>query len=96
MPEDLKLSQIGSSLLPPPFRGLHFPGVRKHCEIISLRLLFPEIVYYNNNVIFCVLFLQIRAHIHYKAKNETQSKRTPLHTLKQQLSGQKWTGKQHS
>ena len=34
MPEDLKLSQIGSSLLPPPFRGLHSPGVRKHCQII--------------------------------------------------------------
>ena len=32
MPEDLKLSQIGSSQLPPPFRGLHSPG-------------FPEIVY---------------------------------------------------
>ena len=40
MPEDLKLSQIGSSQLPPPFRGLHSPGVRKH-----LCLLFPEIVY---------------------------------------------------
>ena len=35
MPEDLKLSQIGSSQLPPPFRGLHSPGVRKHCQIIS-------------------------------------------------------------
>jgi len=34
MSEDLKLSQIGSSLLPPPFRGLHSPGVRKHCQII--------------------------------------------------------------
>ena len=34
MPEDLKLSQIGSSPLPPPFRGLHSPGVRKHCQII--------------------------------------------------------------
>ena len=34
MPEDLKVSQIGSSLLPPPFRGLHSPGVRKHCQII--------------------------------------------------------------
>ena len=34
MPEDLKLSQIGSSQLLPPFRGLHSPGVRKHCEII--------------------------------------------------------------
>ena len=34
MPEDLKLSQIGSSPLPPPFRGHHFPGVRKHCHII--------------------------------------------------------------
>ena len=30
MPEDLKLSQIGSSQLPPPFRGLH----SKHCQII--------------------------------------------------------------
>ena len=34
MPEDLKLLQIGSSQLPPPFRGLHSPGVRKHCQII--------------------------------------------------------------
>ena len=34
MPEDLKLSQIGSSPLPPPFRGLHSPGVRKRCEMI--------------------------------------------------------------
>ena len=34
MPEDLKLSQIGSSQLPPPLRGLHSPGVRKHCQII--------------------------------------------------------------
>ena len=34
MPKDLKVSQIGSSLLPPPFRGLHSPGVRKHCQII--------------------------------------------------------------
>ena len=34
MPEDLKLSQIGSFQLPPPFRGLHSPGVRKHCQII--------------------------------------------------------------
>ena len=34
MPEDLKLSQIGSSPLPPPFRGLHSHGVRKHCQII--------------------------------------------------------------
>ena len=34
MPEDLKVSQIGSSPLPPPFRGLHSPGVRKHCQII--------------------------------------------------------------
>ena len=33
MPEDLKLSQISSSPLPPPFKGLHSPGVRKHCEI---------------------------------------------------------------
>ena len=41
MPEDLKLSQIGSSQLPPPFTGgLHSPGVRNLC------LLFPEIVYY--------------------------------------------------
>ena len=34
MPEDLKVSQIGSSPLPPPFKGLHSPGVRKHCQII--------------------------------------------------------------
>ena len=35
MPEDLKLSQISSSQLLPPFRGLHSPGVRKHCQIMS-------------------------------------------------------------
>ena len=34
MPEDLKLSQISSSQLLPPFRGLHYPRVRKHCQII--------------------------------------------------------------
>ena len=34
MPEDLNLSQIGCSPLPPPFRGPHSPGVRKHCQII--------------------------------------------------------------
>ena len=34
MPEDLKVSQIGSSPLPPPFRGLQSPGDRKHCQII--------------------------------------------------------------
>ena len=34
MPEYLNVSQIGSSPLPPPFRGLHSPGVRKHCQII--------------------------------------------------------------
>ena len=34
MPEDLKLSQIGSSQLPPPFRGFQSPRVRKHCQII--------------------------------------------------------------
>ena len=55
MPEDLKLPEIGSSQLPLAFRGLHSPGVRKHCQIIFacyfrkssivLSLLFPEIVY---------------------------------------------------
>ena len=44
MPEDLKLSQIGSSPLPPPFRGLLSPGVRKLSNYLSL--LFPEIVYF--------------------------------------------------
>ena len=44
MPEDLKLSQIGSSQLPPPFRGLHSPGVRNNCQIIFV-CYFPEIVY---------------------------------------------------
>ena len=34
MPEDLKLLQIGSSQLPPPFKGLHSPRGRKHCQII--------------------------------------------------------------
>ena len=37
MPEDLKVSQIGSSPLPPPFRGLLSPGVRKHGQIIFAR-----------------------------------------------------------
>ena len=38
MPEDLKLSQIGSSQLPPPFSGLHSPGV--HCQnTVKLSLL---------------------------------------------------------
>ena len=45
MPEDLKLSQIGSSQLPPPFRGLHSPGVRKLSNYLCL--LFPEIVYWS-------------------------------------------------
>ena len=48
MPEDLKLSQNGSSQLPPPFRGLHSPGVKnKQNKKLSnyLCLLFPEIVY---------------------------------------------------
>ena len=44
MPEDLKLLQIGFSQLPPPFRGLHSPGVRKLSNYLCL--LFPEIVYY--------------------------------------------------
>ena len=43
MPEDLKLSQISSSQQPPPFRGLHSPGVRKLSNYLCL--LFPEIVY---------------------------------------------------
>ena len=34
MPEDLKLSQIGYPPQPPPSRGLHSPGVRKHCQMI--------------------------------------------------------------
>ena len=45
MPEDLKLSQIGSSPLPPPFRGLHSPGVKKKKKSNYLRLLFQEIDY---------------------------------------------------
>ena len=46
MPEYLKLSQTGSSPLPPPFRGLHSPGVtEKTLSNSYLRLLFPEIVY---------------------------------------------------
>ena len=28
------MSQIGSSPLSPPLRGVHSPGVRKHCQII--------------------------------------------------------------
>ena len=44
MPEDLKLSQIGSSQMPPPFRGLHSPRVRKLSNYLCL--LFLEIVYF--------------------------------------------------
>ena len=50
MPKDLKLSQIGSSQLPPPFRRLHSPGVKKTLSNY-LCLLFLEIVYtINRNV----------------------------------------------
>ena len=48
MPEDLKLSQIGSSQLPPPLRGLHSPGVRKHCQIIFA-------CYFRKSSILCTL-----------------------------------------
>ena len=33
MPEDLKLSQICSSQLPRPFRGLHYPGVENTVKL---------------------------------------------------------------
>ena len=52
MPEDLKLSQIGSSQLPPPFRGLHSPRVRKLSNYLCL--LFPEIIYWILSV--CCVF----------------------------------------
>ena len=42
MPDDLKVSQIGSSPLPPPFRGLHSPGVKKKKLSNYLRLLFRK------------------------------------------------------
>ena len=51
MPEDLKVSQIGSSPLPPPFRGLHSPGVRKHCQII-----FACYFRKSSNVVLCEFF----------------------------------------
>ena len=35
MPEDLKVSQIGSSPLPPPLRGLHSPGVKTILKLSS-------------------------------------------------------------
>ena len=55
MPQDLKVSQIGSSPMPPPFRGLHSPGVRKHYQIIfacyfrksSILRKFPNCVIFN-------------------------------------------------
>ena len=49
MPEALKLSQIGSSPLPPLIRGLRSPGVKKTLSNY-LRLLFPEIVYYGERL----------------------------------------------
>ena len=52
MPEDLKLSQIGSSPLPPLFRGLHSPGIRKPSNY--LRLLFSEIIYFLLNLLLLV------------------------------------------
>ena len=45
MSEDLKLSHIGSSPLPPPFRGTLLSRSTKTLSNY-LRLLFPEIVYY--------------------------------------------------
>ena len=55
MPEDLKLSQIGSSPLPPPFKGLHSPGVRKHCQIIfACYFRKSSIIYWPQCVYVCV------------------------------------------
>ena len=46
MPEDLKLSQIGSFPLPPPFTGRHSPGVRR-CRLHLRDFTLPE---YENTV----------------------------------------------
>ena len=48
MPENLKLSQIGSSLLPPPFRVLHSPWVRKHCVKLSSTVILSRLDYCNS------------------------------------------------
>ena len=57
MPEDLKVSQIGSSPLPPPFRGLHSPRVKKHCQIIFAcyfwKLFIEDVLYNNYSLIIC-------------------------------------------
>ena len=58
MPEDLKLSQIGSSQLPPPFRGLHSPAVRKHCQIIFA-------CYFRKSSIVSVHFLRDKQWVEY-------------------------------
>ena len=60
MPEDLKLSQLGSSLRPPPFRGT---SLSRSTKTLSnyLRLLFPEIVYFLRLGNFVVFTFAVRA-----------------------------------
>ena len=62
MPEDLKLSQIGSSQLPPPFRGLHTPGVKKKLKlslpVISGNLLLCQIVDLKQQVKYMLVILR--------------------------------------
>ena len=61
MPEDRKLSQIGSSALPPPFRGLNsLSGSRKTLSNY-FRLLFPEIVHYDTMQLHRILGLILRS-----------------------------------
>ena len=65
MPEDLKVSQISSSPLPPPFRGLHSPGVRKHCQIIfacyfrKSSIVFITVVSFCDNVMITLVFITV-------------------------------------
>ena len=84
MPEDLKLSQISSFQLLPPFRGLHSPRVRKHCQIIfacyfrksSINCSFVCFSWHFN--LKCMIF-----HDHWFQHPGHATTRRDLHSLKQ-------------
>ena len=61
MPEDLKLTQIGSSPLPPLFRELNSLSRSRKTLSNYLRLLFPEIVHYDKIQLHHVLGLILRS-----------------------------------